>query len=132
MHRLIGEVMVDLVVEVERTHLNLDQYMMMNITQEGVEVMVITIRATVGSIFHRSTNQKFLESIKHFDDDDEDGLAHVGTGLDKTYFRITLASQVIISLCIPPSYVLVIIPLSHSVYTETENWLGKSLTFGRF
>jgi hypothetical protein len=88
MHRLIGEAMVDLVVEVERTHLNPDQYMMMNITREGVEVMVMTIRAMVGSIFHRGTNQKILESIKHFNDDDEDGLAHVGTGLDKTYFGL--------------------------------------------
>lgn len=84
MHRLIGEAMV----EVERTHLNPDQYMVMNITQEGAEVMVMTIRATVGSIFHRGTNQKILESIKHFNDDDEDGLAHVGTELDKTYFGL--------------------------------------------
>jgi len=50
--------------------------------------MVMTIRATVGSIFHQGTNQKFLESIKHFNDDDEDGLAHVGTGLGKTYFGL--------------------------------------------
>ena len=50
--------------------------------------MVMTIRATVGSIPHRGTNQKFFESIKHFDNDDEDGLAHVGTGLDKTYFGL--------------------------------------------
>ena len=51
--------------------------------------MVMTIRTMVGSIiFHRSTNQKILESIRHFDDDDEDGLAYVGAGLDKTYFGL--------------------------------------------
>jgi hypothetical protein len=127
MHRLIGEAMVDLVVEVERTHLNPDQYMMMNITQEGVEVMVMTIRATVGSIFHRGTNQKFLGSIKHFDDDDEDGLAH-GTGLDKTISDY-LVSQVIISLCILPSYALTIIPLVTFCIHGDRKLVGRGLLY---
>ena len=50
--------------------------------------MVMIIRTMVGSIFHRGTNQKNLESVKHFDDDDEDGLAYVGAGLDGTYFGL--------------------------------------------